>query len=86
VLSHTPAIKVSGINGRPDKIVATAEEKEEIVIAQAFLSQAIVDREVSFPGSVTNVSAREVRKALFTQSVKKAPGIGGISFIALRLL
>jgi hypothetical protein len=86
VLSHTPAIKVSGMDGRPDKIVVTAEEKEELVIAQAFPSQAMVDREVSFLGSVTDVSAREVRKALFTQSIKKAPGIDGISFIAFRLL
>lgn len=30
VPSHTPAIKVSGVDGQPDKIVATAEEKEEI--------------------------------------------------------
>jgi hypothetical protein len=33
VPSHTPAIKASGMDGRPDKIVATAEEKEEIFIA-----------------------------------------------------
>jgi retron-type reverse transcriptase len=32
------------------------------------------------------VSAREVREALFAQSVKKAPGVDGIGFKALRLL
>jgi hypothetical protein len=32
------------------------------------------------------MSAREVREALFTQSVKKAPGVDGIGFKALRLL
>lgn len=46
----------------------------------------MVDGEVSFPGSVADVSAREVREALFAQSVKKAPGVDGIGFKALRLL
>jgi hypothetical protein len=39
VPAHTPAIKVSGVDGQPDKIVATAEEKEEIFMAQAFPRQ-----------------------------------------------
>jgi len=84
--SHTPAIKISGVDGRPDKIVATAEEKEEIFIAQAFPSQAVVVGDVSFPDSAAEVSACEVREALFTQAVKKAPGVDGIGFKALRLL
>ena len=33
VPSHTPATMVSGVDGRPDKIVATVEEKEEIFIS-----------------------------------------------------
>jgi hypothetical protein len=74
------------VDGRPDKIVAIAEEKEEIFIAQAFPSQAMVDREVSSPASVADVSAREVHKALFTQFVKKAPSIDSTGFRALRLL
>jgi hypothetical protein len=86
VPSHTPAIRISGVDGRPDKIVATAEEKEEIFMTQAFPSQAMVDGEVSSPASVANVSARQVHEALFTQSVKKAPGVDGIGFRALRLL
>jgi hypothetical protein len=85
-LSHTPAIKISGVDGQPDKIVATAEGKEEIFMAQAFPSQAVVVGDVSFPSSVTDVSARGVREALFTQSVKKAAGVDGIGFKALRLL
>jgi len=84
--SHTPAIKISGVDGRADKIVATAEEKEEIFMAQAFPSQAVVVGDASFPDSVAEVSACEVREALFTQAVKKAPGVDGIGFRALRLL
>jgi hypothetical protein len=76
--SHTPAIKVSGVDGQPDKIVATAEEKEDIFMAQAFPPQAAVVGEISFPSSVAEVSVREVREALFAQSVKKAPGADGI--------
>ncbi|GAB7336743.1 hypothetical protein MBLNU13_g10839t1 [Cladosporium sp. NU13] len=86
VPSHTPAIKISGVDGQPDKVVATAEEKEEIFMAQAFPPQAAVVEEFSLPGTVAEVSSREVREALFTQSVKKAPGIDGIGFKALRLL
>ena len=41
--SHTPAIKVSGVDGLLDKVVATAEEKEEIFMAQAFPSQTMID-------------------------------------------
>jgi hypothetical protein len=33
VPSYTPAIKVAGVDGQPDKIAATAEEKEEIFMA-----------------------------------------------------
>jgi hypothetical protein len=84
--SHTPAIKISGVDGQPDKVVAIAEGNEEIFMAQAFPSQAVVVGDVSFPSSVTDVSAREVREALFTQSVKKAAGVDGIGFKAIRLL
>ena len=66
--------------------MATAEEKEEIFMAQAFPSQAVVVRDISFPDSAADVSACEIRQALFTQVVKKAPGVDGISFRALRLL
>ena len=84
--SHTPAIKVSGVDGQPDKVVTTAEEKEEIFMAQAFPPQTMTDGGMSFPGSIADVSAREVREALFAQPVKKAPGVDGIGFKALRLL
>jgi hypothetical protein len=70
VPSHTPAIKVGGEDGRPDTMVATAEEKEEIFMAQAFPSQIGVGGEIPFPSSVADVSASEVREALFAQSVK----------------
>ena len=55
-------------------------------MAQAFPSQAAVVGEVSFPDSTADVDACEVREALFTQAVNKAPGVDGISFKALRLL
>jgi hypothetical protein len=86
VPSYTPAIRVSGVDGRPDTTAATAEEKEKIFMAQAFPSQTRVGGETAFPDSVADVSAREVREALFAQSVKKAPGVDGIGFKALRLL
>ncbi|KAM0705433.1 hypothetical protein Q7P35_008223 [Cladosporium inversicolor] len=84
--SHPPAIKVSGVDGQPDKIVTTDEEKEDISMAQAFPSQAVVVGNISFPSPAAEVSVREVREALFAQSVKKAPGVDGIGFKALRLL
>jgi hypothetical protein len=86
VPSYRPAIRVSGVDGSPDTTAATAEEKEKIFMAQAFPSQTRAGRETAFPDSVADVSAREVREALFTQSVKKAPGVDGIGFKALRLL
>lgn len=86
VLSYTPAIKVGGIDRRPDTIVATAEEKEKVFMAQTFPPQVVVGEDISFPSSVTEVSAREICEALFARSVKKAPGIDGIGFKALRLL
>lgn len=86
VPSYTPAIKVGGMDGQPDRVAATAEEKEEIFIAQAFPPQARDDGDIGIPNTRAKVSADEVREALFVQSVKKAPGVDGISFKALRLL
>jgi hypothetical protein len=79
-------MKVSGVDAQPDKIVVTAEEKEDIVMAQAFQPQAAVVGDISFPSSVADISAREVLEALLAQSVKKAPSIDGIGFKALRIL
>ena len=86
VPSYTPAIRVSGADGRPDTAAATAEEKEKIFMEQGFPSQTRVEEETAFPDSVADVSAKEIREALFAQSVKKAPGVDGIGFKALRLL
>jgi hypothetical protein len=33
VLSYIPAIKVGGVDRQPDRVAASAEEKEEIFIA-----------------------------------------------------
>lgn len=84
--SYTPAIKIAGVDGRPDKTAATTEEKEEIFMSQAFPPQARENEHISFPDSNSGVSAKTVREALFAQSVKKAPGVDGIGFKALRLL
>lgn len=86
VPSYTPAINISGSQGQPDRIAATAEEKEEVFMAQAFPPQAEIQEDIEFPDSSVGVSARKVRKALFAQSFKKAPGVDGIGFKALRLL
>jgi hypothetical protein len=86
VPSYTPAIRVSGVDGRPDTTAATAEDKDKIFMEQAFPSQTRVDGETAFPDSVADVSTREVREALFDQSVKKAPGVDSIDFKAFRLL
>ena len=84
--SHTPAIKVASNDGQPDKIAAAAEEKEEIFMAQAFPPQTVDNEDIQVPDTSAGVSAKQVREALFTQSVSKAPGVDGIGFKALRLL
>jgi hypothetical protein len=84
--SYTPAIKIEEVNGRPDRVAATAEEKEDIFMAQAFPPQPEEEGDVEIPNTRTSVRACEVREALFTQSFKKAPGLDGASFKALRLL
>jgi hypothetical protein len=86
VPSQTPAIKIKGTNGQPDRVAATAEEKEEIFMAQAFPPQPREAGDIQVPNTKVSVRACEVREALFAQSVKKAPGVDGISLQALRLL
>lgn len=86
VPSHTPAIKVGGVNGQPDNIAATVEDKEEIFMAQAFPPQGTDNEDTQIPDTSSGISAKQVREALFTQSVNKAPGVDGIGSKALRLL
>lgn len=86
VPSHTPAIKVASIDGQPDKIASTAEEKEGIFMAQAFPPQVVDNEDIQIPDTSAGVSVKQVREALFTQSVNKAPGLDGIGFKVLRLL
>lgn len=80
------AIKISGKDGQADRVAATAEKKKEVFTAQAFPSQAIIEEIIELPDSRAGVSAREIREALFAQFVKKAPGVDGIGFKALKLL
>ena len=84
VPSHTPAIKVASIDGQPDKIASTAEEKEGIFMAQAFPPQVVDNEDIQIPDTSAGVSVKQVREALFTQSVNKAPGLDGIGFKVLR--
>lgn len=55
-------------------------------MAQAFPLQPGEDGDIVIPDTRASVRACEVREALFSQSVKKAPGLDGVSFEALRLL
>jgi hypothetical protein len=55
-------------------------------MAQAFSLQARNDGDIDIPNTGVRVSARKVREASFAQSVKKAPGVNGISSKALSLL
>lgn len=86
VPSYTPAIKVEGTSSRPGWTAATAEEKEEIFMAQAFPTQAAESGDIHIPDTSACVNAKQVHEALFAQSVNKAPGVDGIGFKALRLL
>jgi hypothetical protein len=84
--ASAPAIKISGADGRLDGIVATAEEKARIFMAQAFPTQTGVDGEPSLSDSMVSVSARNIREALFTWLVEKAPEVDSIGFRALGTL
>lgn len=86
VPSHTPAIKVARNDSQGDRIAATAEEKEDIFMAHAFPPQDVDNEDIQIPHTSAGVGAKQVREALFTQSVNKAPGVDGIGFRALRLL
>lgn len=61
--SYIPAIKVGGMDGQPDRVAATAEEKEEIFMAQAFPPQARDDGDIGIPNIRAKASADEVREA-----------------------
>lgn len=84
--SYTPAIKVSGSEGQPDFIASSAEEKEKVFMSQAFPRQMDVGDDIAIPDTVVHVGAKAVSDALFAQPVKKAPGLDGLGFKALRLL
>ena len=86
--SITPAIK--SLNG---EIATTVEEKEAIFMKQAFpdLSKAS-DIALSLSDLVIKnvekdfITEKDIEKALFEQSVKKAPGPDRLNFKALHLL
>jgi hypothetical protein len=70
VPSYTPATRIGGVDGQPDRVAATAEEKEEVFIAQAFLRQTRHKEKIEVLNTRVNVSAGSIREALFAQSVK----------------
>jgi hypothetical protein len=86
VPSYTPAIKIKGVDGQPDRVAASAEEKEEVFMAQAFPPQSSSEENVEILNTSVKASVDDIRVALFEQSVKKAPGVDGIGFKAVRLL
>lgn len=51
------------MDGQPDRVAATAEEKEEIFMAQAFPPQARDDGDIGIPNIRAKASADEVREA-----------------------
>jgi hypothetical protein len=53
---------------------------------QAFHYQEKIDHETSIPRTTARFGAKEVKDALFAQSVKKATGIDKLGFRALTLL
>lgn len=57
-----------------------------IQLGVAFPSGMETGEDIEIPDSRAGVTAREVREALFPQSVKKSPGVDCIGFKALRLL
>jgi hypothetical protein len=84
--ASAPPVKISGADGRIDGIMATAEEKTRVFMAERFQQKTGVDGETWLPDSMVSVSAREVCEALFTQSIKEAPGADSIDFRELRML
>lgn len=49
VPSYTPAIKIACSGGQPDSIAASAEEKEEVFIRQAFPRQVSTEDDIAIP-------------------------------------
>lgn len=84
--SYTPAIKTFTDDGQLRSVAASAEEKEEVFIEQAFPRQGSTNDETAIPDTTAGVGAREVQDALFAQSIMKALGINKLGFRALRLL
>jgi len=81
----TPALK-----GPPpgNRVANTFEEKEELLQETSFPS---APREAAYPrppeGSMhTKITTGIVQRALFSQSVQKAPGLDKLNFRALCLL
>ena len=84
--SYAPAIKIFTDDGQLRGVAASAEEREDVFLKQTFLRQETTDDETSIPNTTARFGAREVKDALFAQSVKKALGIDKLGFRALRLL
>ena len=85
--SSTPAIK--SLNG---EVAITIEEKEAIFMKQAFpdlskeSSAALPLPTLNMNAENSFISEKDIEKALFEQSIKKAPGPDKLNFKALRLL
>ena len=85
--SHTPAIQIQE-NGQ-ERQVSTIEGKEQIFLTQAFPPQENIQHQISWSKVNTaqlHATEKEIEKALFSFSVKKAPGTSLLNFKAIRLL
>jgi hypothetical protein len=79
---------VEALTHREGKQANTSQEKEEMLRREYFpLNDDDQYYELPPAGSAhTCVTEQEVERALFSQSVKKAPGPNKVSFGAIRLL
>jgi ribonuclease HI len=91
--SHTPALRIK--DGNQIRQISTIEEKEQIFLAQAFPRQEERQKRDQRLDQSRNSRQQqqtyfpreeEIEKALFQQSIKRAPGISRLNAKALRLL
>src|SRR6266480_1662347 len=85
--SHTPAIRIQ--ENSQERQVLIIKGKEQIFLTQAFLPQENIQHQISWSKvkmAQLHVTEKEIEKALFSFSVKKAPGTSYLNFKVIRLL
>jgi hypothetical protein len=76
------------LEGSQGQVATTIEEKETLIRETAFPAAPEADlAQIAQPGVMHQpIGIEQVRKAIFSQSVQKAPGVDKLNFRALRLL